>query len=52
MQDRRQFLGTFGATAVGSAIGGPAFGASYPSKPINWIVPFKAGGGSDVKLAI
>ena len=34
------------------AAAGPAFGQAYPSKPINLIVPFSAGGPTDVMARI
>jgi len=44
--DRRQFVALAGALGTGIAL--PAFaGSSYPSRPIEFIVPWGPGGGSD-----
>jgi tripartite-type tricarboxylate transporter receptor subunit TctC len=42
---RKLFISTVGATALSLATA--AFAQGYPSKPIRWIVPYPAGGGSD-----
>jgi len=44
---RRSILGLFGATFAG-----PALGQAYPSKPITLIVPFAAGGPTDLLARI
>lgn len=44
---RRVALGLLAAAAAG-----PAFGQAYPNKPINLIVPFAAGGPTDVMARI
>lgn len=47
--DRRNFLKIGGGVAVSSMIGMPAFaGDTFPSKPIDIIVPFGVGGGTDM----
>src|SRR5215470_4723672 len=45
---RRQFLQLAGAAAVAPAFSRVATAQSYPSRPITIIVPFPAGGGTDV----
>ncbi len=44
---RRLAAALFAATAV-AAMAGPAMAEDYPAKPIRLIVPFPAGGGTDV----
>lgn len=46
---RRRLLGAFCASPF-AALAAPAFAqapAAYPSRPIRWVVPYPAGGGSD-----
>jgi tripartite-type tricarboxylate transporter receptor subunit TctC len=38
---------TFVALGLASLVGGAAAQASYPSRPVRWIIPYAAGGGSD-----
>lgn len=47
MDNRRDFLKAASAASLTSLLSSPAFATAFPSKPINWIVPFKPGGGSD-----
>ncbi|TCR66177.1 tripartite tricarboxylate transporter substrate binding protein [Bosea sp. BK604] len=47
MLDRRHFLAGAGAS-LAVAASGPASAQAWPSKPVRFIVPFVAGGGSDV----
>ena len=44
---RRQFLQT-GAAAGAASLGWPAFAAAWPTQPLKIIIPFPAGGTSDV----
>ena len=46
--NRRQFLGTTGATILSFAIAGPAFSRDYPIRRLTIIVPYSAGGATDV----
>ena len=47
MTTRRNFLDASAAAAL-TAIGFPAFAATWPSQPLRIVVPFPAGGTSDV----
>jgi tripartite-type tricarboxylate transporter receptor subunit TctC len=47
MNDRRAFLKLAGAASLINLSPGVAQASPFPSKPINWIVPFSPGGGAD-----
>src|SRR5215831_13766817 len=49
---RRRFLQLAGSAAVAPAFSRAATAGSYPSRPITMIVPFPAGGGTDVVARI
>ncbi len=44
---RSSVLGAVAAIVLSIATTAPAFGQSYPSKPIRWLIPFSAGGPTD-----
>ena len=44
---KRTFLRGAAATAMATALSRPTYAADYPAKPIRWVVPTAAGGGSD-----
>ncbi|MGI9419235.1 MAG: Bug family tripartite tricarboxylate transporter substrate binding protein [Geminicoccaceae bacterium] len=47
MSDRRGFLGLTGAASLAALLPSLAHASPFPSKPIDWIVPFSPGGGAD-----
>ncbi|MGI9452734.1 MAG: Bug family tripartite tricarboxylate transporter substrate binding protein [Geminicoccaceae bacterium] len=47
MNDRRGFLKMTGIASLAGLLPSPVHASPFPSKPINWIVPFSPGGGSD-----
>lgn len=44
---RRQFFAAGAAVAVATALSGATFAAEFPSGPVELVVPWKAGGGTD-----
>jgi len=50
MISKRSFLKSAGAASLAALGGRPAFAAltDYPSRPVRWIVPYTAGGATDV----
>ena len=48
MLARRRFLHLAGLAAASSAISRRASADTYPSRPLRWIVPFPAGGSTDL----
>lgn len=45
---KRKLLSFFSVSTLALALAGGAQAAEFPSQPITWIVPYAAGGGSDV----
>ena len=51
LTSRRRFISTLGAAAISPlTVTGRAFAATYPDKPITFICPWPAGGGTDVAM--
>ncbi len=47
MSDRRDFLKLTGAASLTGLLPSLAHASPFPSKPLDWIVPFSPGGGAD-----
>jgi len=45
---RRRFLGLAGLAAAAATRSRRAFAETYPSRPVRWIVPYPAGGSTDI----
>ena len=48
MIDRRRFIGSASLACLGLGSAAFAQSAAYPSRPVHWIVPYTAGGTTDV----
>ena len=52
MSKRRDVLKTLGATGALATFGQPAFAQAYPARPVTFICPWGAGGGTDATARI
>jgi tripartite-type tricarboxylate transporter receptor subunit TctC len=52
MLPRRQFLTLAGSTLAAAAVPRQAFAQAWPSRPVRWLVPFTAGGSTDLLARI
>ena len=52
MSNRRDVLKTLGATGALATFGQPAFAQAYPVRPVTFICPWGAGGGTDATARI
>lgn len=48
MLPRRRFLRIAGLAAATAAVSRRAFAETYPSRPVRWVVPYPAGGSTDI----
>ena len=49
---RRNFLCLTGAALTAPAVSRQAFAQAWPSRPVRWLVPFTAGGSTDLLARI